>query len=334
MSRQLVAQIREFVRRGLRPRSPSAFAFAALCVAVAALVRLAIDLVAPGAVPFATFFPAILAAALVGGVAAGIAATLLSAFTSDWMFVPPRFSLAIPRNDDLVSMAMFIVAAAAIIWIAEQYRAAVRRLNEEEHYRKIVVDELGHRVKNKLATIYAILRHELRRHPAIWDSVSGRLRALSAADDFLEHADSHGVELQQILEMELEPYGTGRYNLRGEPVQLYAKLPTVLALVFHELATNAAKYGALSTPGGRLDIAWRSTEGRIMLDWVEIGGPPVTAPQRRSFGTNLIERSLGGFGGSAKLEFKATGVVCRLELPSLNPPQANDAAPPPAAMTA
>ena len=84
----------------------------------------------------------------------------------------------------------------------------MRQLAEEEHYRKVVVDELGHRVKNKLATIYAILRHELRGHRDIWESVSGRMRALSAADDFLVQSDGQGVDLRQILEMELAPYGS------------------------------------------------------------------------------------------------------------------------------
>jgi two-component sensor histidine kinase len=199
----------------------------------------------------------------------------------------------------------------------------VRRLDEEERYRQVVVDELGHRVKNKLATIYAILRHELRGHDDIWHSVSGRLRALSAADDFLARADGKGVELRQILEMELEPYDSSRISLQGEPATLFGKLPTVLALVFHELATNAAKYGALSEQTGRLAISWRITGDQIALDWVESGGPTVSEPSRRSFGSNLIERSLDSFGASAKLEFAATGVICRMLLPKQNAPDAS-----------
>jgi two-component sensor histidine kinase len=211
-----------------------------------------------------------------------------------------------------------------IVWVAAQYRTLVRRLEEEENYRQVVVDELGHRVKNKLATIYAILRHELRGHDDIWHSVSGRLRALSAADDFLVKSDGKGVDLRQILEMELEPYGSGRFFLQGEPVLLFAKVPTVLALVFHELATNAAKYGALSSPNGRLMISWRPVADRIAIEWVETGGPVVTQPSRRSFGSNLIERSLGGFGGSAKIEFEPGGVICRMTLPKPKAPAAPD----------
>jgi two-component sensor histidine kinase len=122
--------------------------------------------------------------------------------------------------------------------------------------------------------------------------------------------------------MELEPYGTGRINLQGEPVMLFAKIPTVLALMFHELATNAAKYGSLSSSEGRLTISWRKSGDQIAIDWVESGGPPVSPPSKRSFGSNLIERSLGGFGGDAKIEFAPTGVICRMQLPKPKPPAA------------
>ncbi len=318
-------KMRAVVRRGLRPGSPAAIAAAVLCVAAATLARLAIDLIAPDAVPFATFFPAILVATITGGIAAGIIATALSAAVAWWTFVPPRFSWDSVTPTHAVNIVLFFLASAAIIWVAGKYRELVRRLDEEEHYRQVVVDELGHRVKNKLATIYAILRHELRGHGEIWHSVSGRLRALSAADDFLVKSDGKGVDLRQILEMEMEPYDSSRISLHGDPVPLFAKLPTVLALVFHELATNAAKYGALSAPGGRLAISWRSASEQTEIEWVESGGPEVSTPSRRSFGSNLIERSLGGFGGSAKIEFARSGVICRMTLPKQSAPAASAA---------
>ncbi len=310
-----MSQVSIAARRGLRRRSPAAFAFAILCVAAATGVRMAIDLIAPNAVPFATYFPAILITTLVAGIYAGVFATVLSGIVSWYIFVPPNDAWPTFTTENIVNICLFAFASATIVWIAQQYRILLRRLDEEENYRQVVVVELGHRVKNKLATIHAILRHELRGHDDIWKSVSGRLRALSTADDFLVKADSQGIELREILEMELQPYGSAKISMQGEPIHLSAKLPTILALVLHELATNAAKYGALSSPDGRVDISWRASGDRVAIDWVERGGPAVTTPSRRSFGSNLIERSLDGFGGSAKIEFAPAGVICRILLP-------------------
>jgi two-component sensor histidine kinase len=318
--REFAADLRAVVRRGLRPGSLAAFAFAILCVAAATLLRLAVDLIAPNAAAYATYYPAILIAALVGGAAAGVFALVLSGLVAWWAFLPPRFEWSVLTSEQIVNFGLFAIAAAMIVWVAAKCWDVLRQLDEEESYRKVVVDELGHRVKNKLATIYAILRHELRGHDAIWDSVSGRLRALSAADDFLVNSDGNGVDLRQILEMELQPYGSAKISLDGEPVFLFAKVPTVLALVFHELATNAAKYGALSAPSGRLTISWRASGDHVAVDWMESGGPAVSAPTRRSFGSNLIERSLDGFGGSAKIEFTPGGVVCRMRIPKPKAP--------------
>lgn len=306
-----------FARHGLRPASPPAFAFAVLCVAVASMLRLAIDLIAPDAVPFATFFPAILIATLIAGTAAGVFAMVLSALVSWSMFVPPRFSMDHLHTQDVVSLGLFFFAALAIIWVADRYRAVVRRLDEEEAYRELVVEELGHRVKNKLATVHAILRHELRGHRDVWESAAGRLRALMAADDFLAAGDGggDGVDFREILQMELAPYGSASVAMRGEPLMLHGKLPSVLSLIVHELATNAAKYGALSAPNGVIAIEWTERDGDIVVVWTESGGPDVVAPDKRSFGTNLIERSLDAFKGTARIEFARAGIVCRMRFP-------------------
>jgi two-component sensor histidine kinase len=314
-SEGLAGRVAYYARHGLRPHSPAAFAFAILCVGLATLLRLLVDIVTPQAVPFATYFPAVLAATLIGGRAAGAVATLLSAVVTWYAFITPRFDWTIITRPEAVSLILFVFACSTIIWIADQYRRLLRRLDEEEHYRQVVVDELGHRVKNKLATIHAILRHELRGHTETWDSVSGRLRALSAADDLLLQPDRDGVELRQLLSTELRPYGESRVRMHGEPLRLRGRVPSVLALIAHELATNAAKYGALSVEEGCVRIGWHREAQEIAIDWKESGGPVVAAPERRSFGTNLIERSLGGFSGSARIEFAPDGLVCRIRFP-------------------
>jgi two-component sensor histidine kinase len=313
--RAFAGLIDSMVRRGPRPGSVEAYGVALACVLAATLLRLLIDMVSPGAVPFVTFFPALLIATLVGGAAAGIVTTLLGAVLSWWLFIEPRFTWVLADKNHVVSVLLYLFAGGLIVWAANQYRLVVARIDEEEKYRRIVVDELSHRVKNKLATIYAILRHELREQPDIWDSVSGRLQALSTADDLLNRGENGGVSLQQILTTEMAPFGDGRIGVDGPEVDLFGKLPTVVALIIHELATNAAKYGALSRAGGHVSAAVRQAGDTIEIVWRERGGPAVATPSRRSFGSKLIERSLDSFGGSARLEFNPDGVVCRIVLP-------------------
>lgn len=304
------------VRRGPRPGSFEAYGIALACVLAATLARQLVDLAAPNSIYFATYIPALLFAALIGGFAAGATATLLGGVIVWWMFFEPRFALAFASKNHVIGMVLYLFAGALIVWTANQYRELLMRIDEEEKFRRIVVDELSHRVKNKLATIYAILRHELRGQPEIWDSVSGRLQALSAADDFISRDEKSGVELKMLLDMEIEPFGGERFTCAGPPVRLFGKLPTVLALVFHELTTNAAKYGALLRPAGHVHIFWQKAGDSFEIAWTESGGPEVMMPLRRSFGSALIERSLDSFGGKASLEFAPEGVICRIRLPA------------------
>jgi two-component sensor histidine kinase len=254
-------------------------------------------------------------ATLVGGLAAGVLATILSGAIVWCVFLTPHVAPTVLTNSQALSLALFACSATVIIWGAEQYRLLVTRLDEEEHYRKVVVDELGHRVKNKLATVYAILRHELRGQGPILESISGRLRALSAADDFLTESTDGGTELHAIVKMELEPYDASRVSLQGEPIEVPSKLATILALMIHELATNAAKYGALSMSCGRVCVSWSMVGGQVVIEWREVGGPLVGAPTRRGFGRKIIERGLDPFGGEVETKFEPTGVTCRVSFP-------------------
>jgi two-component sensor histidine kinase len=143
--------------------------------------------------------------------------------------------------------------------------------------------------------------------------VSARLRALPTADDFLLQSNVEAIELRDLFAMELQAYGQKRVCMRGGPLQLRGRLPSLLSLIVHELSTNAAKYGALSVEEGCVTI--RDGLDGVTIDWKESGGPAVTAPEKRSFGANLIERSLDPFRGSARLEFAPDGLVCRIRLP-------------------
>ncbi|WP_337187460.1 PAS domain-containing protein [Phenylobacterium sp.] len=189
-----------------------------------------------------------------------------------------------------------------------------------ERQQKLLIDELNHRVKNTLATVQAIARQTARATPdpaAFRIAFEARLLALSNTHNLLTAAGWESASLADVLRSELAPYGAGRFRLAGRAVALSPAEAVALGLVFHELATNAAKHGALSTPEGRVEATWTVADARLALAWREHGGPrPATATIRRGFGWRLIERSLAGqLGGRAVLTLAAGGMVCRIELP-------------------
>jgi PAS domain S-box-containing protein len=185
---------------------------------------------------------------------------------------------------------------------------------------RTLLEELNHRVKNTLATVQS-LAHQTARHSDDMSSFNtafqSRLQAMSKTHELLTREHWTGAPLRELLENELRPYTYAepdRATLSGPPVRLNASATVSLALVVHELATNAAKYGALSGTGV-VEVTWREEDdGRVVLDWTERGGPKVTgAPGRRGFGSKLIERVVAGdLGGAAAFDYRPEGLSARL----------------------
>ena len=140
----------------------------------------------------------------------------------------------------------YLFASALVVWGADHYRRLRRRLEDEEKFRKLAVEELAHRLKNKIATIQSIISFQLRDNPQIRDAISKRLVALSATDDLILATQGQGARIRDILSAELGPYDVSRISMVGPDILLPPKLALTLALLTHELATNAAKHGALS----------------------------------------------------------------------------------------
>ena len=188
-----------------------------------------------------------------------------------------------------------------------------------ERRQKLLVDELNHRVKNTLATVQAIADQTLRSAASPEDfrkAFESRLMALSSTHDLLTAGNWESAGLCDVLKAEFRPYPAERLVIDGEDVPLPPAAAVGMGLALHELATNAAKYGALSNAEGRVDVSWTTENGELRLTWREVGGPPVEPPTRRGFGSRLIERSLqGALGGSAEQTFEPDGLVCRLRLP-------------------
>ncbi|MER0240107.1 HWE histidine kinase domain-containing protein [Fulvimarina sp. MAC8] len=179
-----------------------------------------------------------------------------------------------------------------------------------------IVTEMSHRMKNTLAMVQAIVTQTLRQSGSTEDAraaISARLTALARAQDVLVRPDADEVDIREVIESALGPHETaeGRFQLTGPAVMLGAQHALGLSLGLHELATNAAKYGALSTGEGHIEISWSNEP--FAFGWREIGGPPVSPPSRSGFGSQLVERIVASyFDGTAVLSFDPTGVAFRL----------------------
>lgn len=200
--------------------------------------------------------------------------------------------------------------------VTEQ-RAAQARLEASEARQRFLLDEMSHRVKNTLATVLSIALQTSRTAgslPAFSADFEARIHALAKTHDLLTAEAWNGAHLQAVLETELQPYvgGDRRLVLEGDPVVLDPQPAVNLALVFHEMATNAAKYGAYAG-GGEVAVRWAERDGMIELDWVESGGPPVAPPARIGFGSRLVERLLrGDLGGGFTADYRLDGLVARM----------------------
>ncbi len=187
---------------------------------------------------------------------------------------------------------------------------------------KLMIDELNHRVKNTLATVQSIAIQTARSHsdPASFASTfQSRILALSHTHDLLTLSHWEGADLQAILMHETEAFGPSRISLNGPVTGLTPATALSLGMIFHELATNAAKYGALSGPDGRVLIDWNlkdQPERILKLTWREIGGPKVTLPDRRGFGSRLIERNIRhDLAGEIDLVYASDGLIAELTVP-------------------
>ncbi len=289
--------------------------FALFCLVLATVVRWGLAQIRPD-VFFTPYFPAVFFATAVGGSRIGIG----TAVAGGVLGVILNFSSAVADPARFALLLIFWAVCGLTVWGVEHYRTIVaqqreisKRLIEEEEYRKLLVDELQHRLKNKTSTIHAVLHQVLQDQPQIWDRIDHRIRALSATDDLIARVDGSGCDITDLLRSELGPYGHVRFNLNGDPLFLPAKLAVSLALIFHELATNAGKYGAFSSPRGLLQVSWSVTDDRLNVTWDETEGPTVEDIGAAGFGTKLLQSALRAFDGKTDIRFLKTGVHCTMQ---------------------
>jgi PAS domain S-box-containing protein len=226
------------------------------------------------------------------------------------------------RRAGLVQAAPVRDASGQIVGAVSAGLDITERKRIEEH-RQLLLNELNHRVKNTLATVQSVAAQSFRlatTDASGREMFEARLLALSRAHDVLTDESWEGANLNEIVAQAILPYrggDPGRFGIEGPAVWLSAKMALSISMALHELATNAAKYGALSSHQGRVDISWiarqHGSECQLRLEWLESGGPAVVPPKRKGFGSRLIERGLAQeLGGEARLEYRPAGLWCEI----------------------
>jgi two-component system CheB/CheR fusion protein len=258
--------------------------------------------------------------------------------------VERQFQNAVTQQKDLHFECRVVWPDGSVHWISAHgsiYRASggkpthmlgiVANIDERkqaESQTALLMGELDHRVRNILAIISAVIRQTLKTSPspgAFATDMEGRIAAIARAHSLLtQKSGRREASLRDLITTELAPYESGDGNLvinsTGADVALTPKSGLALAMAIHELASNAAKYGALSAAAGRLTVTWEivgAGENRMLnLVWTETGGPSVQPPSRRGFGTILIEQTLSQeFDATVSPEFLESGLRCTIEIP-------------------
>jgi PAS domain S-box-containing protein len=206
-----------------------------------------------------------------------------------------------------------------LIWLSGVTADITERKRAEER-QILLAEEVDHRARNVVAVVQSIMR--LTRADTIDDfigALDGRIGALSNAHRLLASSRWEGADLNRLVDEEFAPYRAGgkeRVSVRGPVVVLPPATAQTIALALHELATNAAKYGALSREAGHVDLRWRVSDGRLELSWKESNGPQIVPPSRRGYGSRAIvagiERQLGGI---VKFDWQTNGLRCTLSVP-------------------
>lgn len=223
----------------------------------------------------------------------------------------------------LLVASLLMLVVRMLTQQAQEDEISLRWFAEQASIRNTLTRELNHRVKNTLANVLSIIALTRRRSANLNDfanALDGRIRALSATHDLLTQSDWGSTPVKSVIDTELLPYTMGgeqQVTMGGPDVDLAPNDALSLGLAVHELATNAAKYGALSQPGGAVAINWTMTDaGLVRVEWCESGGPPVAQERTRGFGTDLIERIVAHeLRHPVQLDFDPEGVSCVLLIP-------------------
>lgn len=296
-------------------RLPSQAALAAACVAAGTVLHRLLE-PALVAAPFITYFPAVLLASVLGGYRAGTMALVLSATFAEYLWLAPYRSFELSRSG-WATLAVFFAMGGIVVFAAHLLQVAMAMARESEARAGLIAREMQHRMGNKLALVQAVAKLSARHARTLnefQELFSARLRALSESQSVAGSDPDLPTDLDALLKVVLRPFDEQRISISGPAVGVAHKDRPMLALLFHELGTNAVKHGALSTSAGRVLVGWSIAKPGVQIEWREIGGPPVTTPAQAGFGTSLANAAFSPDRGEVVLDYRPDGLCCTVRL--------------------
>jgi two-component sensor histidine kinase len=300
-----------------------------VCIGVAILVRLPFEPFLGGELPYATFFPAVLAATLLAGGVAGALVVVIGCPIALVLFggVAAQQAPVASVLIWLVNGGIVLVSALGVRHLVRSQRVNRAALEASQQKLTTMLHEFDHRTRNAFSLIQAISNQTAKSSRSIndyKDRLHDRITTLAAAKTWLLTHPGEAAGLSTVVDMALRPFLDERADqiaiAKGPDCLVSPGSCTSLTLALHELATNAAKYGALSTPDGRVKCGWRLLDGGdVEITWRENGGPHVVAPDNGGFGTTLIRNALAAEEGRVSLEFRPDGVACEMRFAPAQP---------------
>ncbi len=286
---------------------------ALVCAVGATAVRAALDPFIDSGLYFTFVFPAIFIAGFWGGNRAAITTALLGGLLSGFFWIPPRFSLNIDKSG-WTQIVVYASSASVQLLVVAIVNGLVQALEAAERKSVALANEMQHRSLNILALVQAIARQTLRSGAGADDKAlfEERIGALARSHQLLRESGRDVVELGRLLKEIVQPFDSARIALTGPPCFIEGNAGTSIVMLFHELATNAVKYGALSVETGAVSVAWKLLDGQAHVTWQEKGGPPVAKPERTGSGSRLMQAI---FADQPGLVFLEEGVNATISIP-------------------
>lgn len=303
-----------YIARAVRANPPFAECVVrtALAVLIPTAMRWLIDRGAMGA-PFVLYFPAIQMIATFLGWRWGAVTAVASGLVAWYLFLPPHFAFNL-AVEQVVALTLFTSSSIMMVLVGQLLRNTLFELQARAQQSEDFNHELQHRTKNSLQMMRALASQASRAtDPAeFYEMLGGRLGALAKANELLRFGALKSCDMGDLIKAAIAPFAHDRFDLSGPACAVSRNACTPLMMALHELATNASKYGALSTPGGRVRIAWddEGGDGQLRLRWQEIGGPAVSAPTHKGMGSRLLRPSSGM--RAVDLRFLPEGVICEM----------------------